>query len=130
MRFQATSRSASLTPSTWLKRAIALRTWLAFSSGSLRSFGKANWRESMALRLIGVECAHGRLLSRSSRSASAVPESAPRQWRAKNAQISLVASSAVLGSSRKRARRAPPGQEWPPPSIVISSTALSPAHGA
>ena len=30
------------TPSTWLKRAIALRTWLALLSGSLRSLGKAN----------------------------------------------------------------------------------------
>src|SRR2546430_3810374 len=42
MRRHAASRSASLTPSTWSKRAIALRTWRASFSGSLRSFGNAN----------------------------------------------------------------------------------------
>ena len=130
MCFQAASRSASLTPSTWSKRAIALRTWLAFSSGSLRSFGNANWRESMALRLIGVEFAHGIAPVEKTGSAIAVPECRAVSGCAKNDQISLVASSAVLGSSRKRAMRAPPGQAWPPPSIVISSTALPSAQGA
>src|SRR6185437_5165766 len=43
IRSQASSRSLSETPSTWSKRAIALRTWLAFSIGSLRSFGNAYW---------------------------------------------------------------------------------------
>jgi hypothetical protein len=43
MRFQARSRSVSLTPSTWPKRAMALRTWAASLSGSLRSSGAANW---------------------------------------------------------------------------------------
>src|SRR5207244_1821269 len=42
MRRHAASRSASLTPSTWSKRAMALRTWRASFSGSLRSFGNAN----------------------------------------------------------------------------------------
>jgi NADPH:quinone reductase-like Zn-dependent oxidoreductase len=41
IRLQASSRSLSLTPSTWLKRAIALRTWSASLSGSFRSLGKA-----------------------------------------------------------------------------------------
>ena len=41
MRRHAASRSASLTPSTWSNRAIALRTWLASFNGSLRSFGNA-----------------------------------------------------------------------------------------
>jgi len=35
---------------------------------------------------------------------------------------------AVDGASRKRARRSPPGHEWPPPSIVTSSTSLPPLH--
>src|SRR5207244_12926027 len=42
IRRHAASRSASLTPSTWSKRAIALRTCRASFSGSLRSFGNAN----------------------------------------------------------------------------------------
>src|SRR2546429_161567 len=42
MRRHAASRSLSLTPSTWSKRAIALRTWRASLSGSLRSLGNAN----------------------------------------------------------------------------------------
>jgi hypothetical protein len=42
MRFHAASRSVSLTSFTWLKRATALRTWLAFSRGSLRCFSNAN----------------------------------------------------------------------------------------
>src|SRR6202034_2783933 len=41
IRFHARSRSASVTPSTWLKRAIALRTCRASVSGSLRSLGNA-----------------------------------------------------------------------------------------
>jgi hypothetical protein len=42
IRFHAARRSAAVTPSTWLKRAAALRTWEAFSKGSLRCLGKAN----------------------------------------------------------------------------------------
>src|SRR5271156_5773478 len=42
MRFHAALRSASVTPCTWLKRAAALRTWVAFSKGSLRCLGNAN----------------------------------------------------------------------------------------
>src|SRR5947209_7023595 len=41
IRRHAASRSLSLTPSTWSKRATALRTCRASFSGSLRSFGKA-----------------------------------------------------------------------------------------
>src|ERR1700704_1104861 len=47
MRRQAASRSVSLTPSTWSKRAIAFRTWPASFSGSLRSLGKANFSEAI-----------------------------------------------------------------------------------
>src|SRR5947208_348783 len=50
MCFQASLRSSSVTPSTWSKRAIALRTWLAFSSGSLRCLGKAKVPEERSLR--------------------------------------------------------------------------------
>jgi hypothetical protein len=42
MRRQAASRSASLTPSTWSNRAMALRTCRASFKGSFRSLGKAN----------------------------------------------------------------------------------------
>src|SRR4029077_1005667 len=42
MRLHAASRSASLTPSTWSKRATALRTWLASLIRSLACFGNAN----------------------------------------------------------------------------------------
>src|SRR5438445_9683877 len=42
MRRHAASRSASVTPSTWSNRAMALRTWLASFNGSLRSLGNAN----------------------------------------------------------------------------------------
>jgi hypothetical protein len=41
MRAHAWSRSSSVTPSTWSKREIALRTWAASTSGSLRCWGKA-----------------------------------------------------------------------------------------
>src|SRR5579864_194440 len=47
MRLHAASRSDSLTPSTWSKRAIALRTCLASFRGSLRSLGKANVPDDM-----------------------------------------------------------------------------------
>src|SRR3982074_1328739 len=47
MRRHAESRSVSLTPSTWSKRAMALRTCPASLSGSLRSFGKANLSEAI-----------------------------------------------------------------------------------
>ena len=50
IRFHAASRSVSLTPLTWLKREIALRTWEAFSSGYLRSLGKAKAPLSRRLR--------------------------------------------------------------------------------
>jgi hypothetical protein len=50
IRFQAASRSESLTPSTWSKRATALRTWLAWLSGSLRSFGNANFSDDVRSR--------------------------------------------------------------------------------
>jgi len=42
IRFHAARRSASVTSFTWWKRATALRTCEAFSSGSLRCLGKAN----------------------------------------------------------------------------------------
>jgi hypothetical protein len=42
IRRHARSRSASLTPSTWLNLARAFRTWRASQIGSLRSLGNAN----------------------------------------------------------------------------------------
>ena len=50
MRPKAFSRSSSETSLTWSKRAMALRTWEAFSRGSLRWSGKANFESSICLR--------------------------------------------------------------------------------
>ncbi len=58
IRFHAASRSSSLTPFTWSKRAIALRTWLASSSGSLRSLGKANLSSSRLSRCFSLSSTH------------------------------------------------------------------------
>ena len=54
IRSHATSRSASDTPLTWWKRATALRTWFALSSGSLRCAGNANSLAGRADRLFVV----------------------------------------------------------------------------
>jgi len=51
MRFHAARRSASVTPFTWFRRAAALRTWEAFSSGSLRCLGNANLVVGIRLRV-------------------------------------------------------------------------------
>ena len=47
-----------------------------------------------------------------------------RGWAAKKLQMTEVASSAWLGGSRMTDRRWPPGHEWPPSAIVMSSTAV------
>src|ERR1700753_3841831 len=57
IRFQAARRSASVTPSTWLKRAAALRTCEAFSRGSLRCLGKANFVVGMRSRAVSFSFA-------------------------------------------------------------------------
>ena len=54
IRFHARSRSASLTPSTWSNRAIALRTCRASVSGSLRSLGNANSLSAQPVLLRGA----------------------------------------------------------------------------
>src|SRR5258708_30760355 len=71
IRLQAASRSDSVTPSTWSKRAIALRTCPASFNGSLRSLGKANVQAGMpvisrALRTAERFFVVGMLLLRSS----------------------------------------------------------------
>jgi hypothetical protein len=53
-------------PSTWLKRAIALRTWLASLSGSFRSLGNANRCAGMLFRLRVLTVAMLNLLERKS----------------------------------------------------------------
>lgn len=55
IRFQAWSRSESLTPSTWSKRAMASRTWAASFRGSLRSFGE---REGAVGEMVLLSCVH------------------------------------------------------------------------
>jgi hypothetical protein len=50
MRRNASPRSSSVTPRTWSNRAIALRTWLASFSGTLRTLGNAKALTGIASR--------------------------------------------------------------------------------
>src|ERR1700682_6394843 len=63
IRRHAASRSDSLTPSTWSKRAMALRTCLASFSGSLRSLGNANVPDAIRFFCLALRAGERRLVT-------------------------------------------------------------------